>query len=926
MAESSFRRRLLNLHPLDSPVVALAVQFSDAVTGQGSISAVDAVKFHGSREIGTLYVDDGAGIARLADFVGGCPVVAHGLAASLDDAEAPDAFLGGADVLWDTRELAELLLPESADDSVGQLAVRLGLVEADAEPIVRDSRAAVGDARTTRMVYQHLVERTRSLPVGVLRRLSDLLMSAHSPLVDLIIALSESPADAAPGAIGGIDPREIASRLERPRAIGQPRPGQLLDPDEISRLLAQDGPFARRFPRYEARPEQSEMSRAVAAAFGSSSADGQSHHLLVEGGTGIGKSVAYLLPAVLFAVRNNVRVVVSTNTINLQEQLVSKDIPDLVEVLADVPGLDLSKFSYTQLKGKANYLCLRRWEALANSETKSVDDSRMMAKTLAWLRETRTGDRAELRLGRAEMASWDRLSASGFSMCAGAREGACFYRHAREAAAAAHLLVVNHSLLLSDMEVGGSVLPEYDYLIVDEAHNLESEATRQFGFRVAQSAIEDMVERLGAIIHSLGNAVRMSALADERKESARLRMEEAQTPLFRVRDTWARLTADLGNFASVQRSSESDDGEVRITEAQRVQPAWSGLDIAWSEFERSAAEAHERADALAREMDDLPTEMVPGLEQFTGDIVEWLGDDAEARGKIEGFISAPDKQMVYWIGRGGNMTLNGAPLDVAGRLRDELFGRKQAVVLTSATLAVGGGFAHVRSRLGIEEPEEACLGSPFDYESAALLCLPTDVPDPNRDGYPDRVAHVIERLAELADGRTMALFTSHAAVRAAAARLRRTLPKRDISVLAQGVDGTPLQLLTRFQRHPRAVLLGTASFWEGVDVGNEALKVLVVARLPFNVPTEPIFAARSSQYEQAFMEYAVPQAVLRFRQGFGRLIRSKGDRGVVVVLDSRITSRSYGRSFLNSIPPATRVTGRFDELLPSVERWLVPRP
>ena len=306
MAESSFRRRLLNLHPLDSPVVALAAQFGDAVTGQGSISAVGAVKFHGSREIGTLYVDDGAGIARLADFVGGCPVVAHGLAASLDDAEAPDAFLGGADVLWDTRELAELLLPESADDSIGQLAVRLGLAEADAEPLVRDSRAAVDDARTTRMVYQHLVERTRSLPVGVLRRLSDLLMSAHSPLVDLIIALSESPAEAAPGAIGGIDPREIASRLERPRAIGQPRPGQLLDPDEINRLLAQDGPFARRFPRYEARPEQSEMSRAVAAAFGSSSADGQPHHLLVEGGTGIGKSVAYLLPAVLFAARNNV--------------------------------------------------------------------------------------------------------------------------------------------------------------------------------------------------------------------------------------------------------------------------------------------------------------------------------------------------------------------------------------------------------------------------------------------------------------------------------------------------------------------------------------------------------------------------------------------------------------------------------------------
>ena len=920
MTESPYRMRLLRAHPLDAPVVALAAQTTGPDPEHSRLTAVGAVKFHGDRVLGSFFADDAEGVAQLAEFVGDSPIAAHGLAATLGFVAGAGGPLG--DALWDTQELAELIIPASADDSIAQLADRLGVPP----PSQPSSSLALADAETTRAVYGALVERARSLPASVLRRLSDLLLRAQSPLADLVAALAESPAAADPGPIGGMDQKEIASRLERPRTLGQPKPPQLVDPNEISRLLAQDGPFARQFPRYEARLEQIAMSRAVAEAFGSRADAGEPHHLVVEGGTGIGKSVAYLLPAVLFAARNNVRVVISTNTINLQEQLVGKDIPDLLTVLENVPGLDLAKFRYAQMKGKANYLCLRRWEALANSEAGSPDDARTMAKTLAWLRDTRTGDRSELRLSARELGSWDRINASGFGACPGAREGACFYRHARDEAAAAHLVVVNHSLLLSDMQVGGSLLPEYDYLIVDEAHNLESEATRQFGFRVSQSTVEEIVERLGALIHSLGNVVRVSSLASERKEIVQRRMEEAQTPLFRVRDEWAQLVAGLAAFVRDQRAAESDEGEVRITTAQRAQPAWSELEIAWDAFERSASDANQRAGALWGEMEELPGEIVPGLDQLKGDLAEWLVDQSEARAKVQGFVADPDQETVYWIGRGANLSLNGAPLDVGPRLHEELFDPKQTVVLTSATLAVSGGFEHIRARLGIEEPKEVCLGSPFDYEKAALLCLPTDVPQPNADGYGDAVAHVIDRLTEIAGGRTMALFTSHASVRAAAAKLRRTLPERGIDVLAQGVDGAPQQLLARFQRRPQAVLLGTASFWEGVDVGNETLKVLVVARLPFNVPTDPIFAARSAQYEQSFMEYAVPQAVLRFRQGFGRLIRSKGDRGVVVVLDSRIASKGYGRSFLGSIPPATTLRGPFDRLAPSVGEWLAQQP
>ena len=665
------------------------------------------------------------------------------------------------------------------------------------------------------------------------------------------------------------------------------------------------------------------MARAVAQALGAPSNDGEGHHLVVEGGTGIGKSVAYLLPAILFAARNNVRVVVSTNTINLQEQLISKDIPALIEVLGNVPGVDLSKFRYTQLKGKANYLCLRRWEALANSDLVSPDDARTLAGTLDWLRETKTGDRAELSLRGTDLSTWDRINATNFGTCPGAREGACFYRHAREEANAAHLVVVNHALLLSDMQVGGTVLPDFDYLIIDEAHNLEQEATRQFGFRVSQTTVEELADRLGNVIHSLTNVVRVSPLDDTKREDVQSRMSEAQAPLAEVRDTWAQLMAQMTGFANEQRGELSDEGELRVTSGLRAQPAWSEIEIAWDDFERSFADASNRADALARAMDNLTSDVVPGLDDLKGSMAMWDADQADTRARVTGFVSDPDEMMVYWLGRGGGpLTMNGAPLEVGSRLHDDLFMEKRSVILTSATLTVRGGFQHVRERLGVEDSEELALGSPFDYRKAALLALPADVPEPNAGGYAEAVAEVVAQLALDAGGRTLALFTSHAGVRGTAAALRRKLPAKGIPVLAQAVDGNPQQLIARFQEDPRAVLLGTSSFWEGIDITDNAMKVLVVARLPFNVPTEPVFAARSGLYDSPFMQFAVPQAVLRFRQGFGRLIRNKNDRGVVVVLDSRITSKPYGKAFLESVPPATVLRGPLAVVLPGVRDWL----
>jgi ATP-dependent DNA helicase DinG len=878
VSEQPTRIPLFRVHPLDAPVVAAAVRARRAA----------AVRFHSERVL-----DRYAGpLSGLAAFVGDDPLVTEG--------PAPDALSPA--VAWDVGALMRLLpaMPPPPPPEGGGL-------EAAAEGVRALHLAACAHARR--------------LPSATLRRLADLLSRAHDPLGSLVAALAETGSGVT-GAVGGFDARELDGRLGRPRPLGAPREGGGVDPAELTALLAGDGPLAAHFPGYAPRVEQIAMAHAVARTLGSPE-DESPRQLLVEGGTGIGKSVAYLLPAILFALRNNTRVVISTNTINLQEQLVAKDIPDLAAALRGVPGLGADRLRVAVQKGKANYLCLRRWERLLHTETMSAGEAGFLARTLGWLGATRTGDRAELALSPEEAGVWERCSATGYAACPGAREGACFYRHAREAAAGAHLVVVNHALLLSDLQVGGSLLPDYEHLIVDEAHNLESEATRQFGFRVTQAGLEELAERAGALSHDVQTALAVGAVGPERRAPVDERLGELGAALPPVRERWAALCALLAVYAASVRAGE--DGEVRITEASRAQPAWSEAEVAWDGFERLAGALAERADGLARALDGLEAGSVPGLEGLVGELAEWRADQGELRRRTASFVAAPDDAMVYWLGGGAGLSLNGAPLDVGPLLAEGLFERKRAVVLTSATLAVREGFAHVKTRLGADEAEELALGSPFDYQRAALLCLPTGVPEPNAPGYAEAVAEVLAHLAGAAGGRTMALFTSHAAVRSAAAALRRSLRGTGIGVLAQGVDGPPAQLVARFQADPACVLLGTASFWEGVDIANDALKVLVVARLPFNVPTEPVFAARSEGYENAFMEFAVPQAVLRFRQGFGRLIRGQDDYGAVVLLDSRVTGKAYGRMFLAALPQMQRIAAPLPQVLEAMDGWLAER-
>ncbi|MGH2368634.1 MAG: helicase C-terminal domain-containing protein, partial [Chloroflexota bacterium] len=639
-------------------------------------------------------------------------------------------------------------------------------------------------------------------------------------------------------------------------------------------------------------------------------------------------SLAYLLPAVEYAVANGRRVVVSTNTINLQEQLYFKDIPLLRRALP-------TQFQAAVLKGRTNYLCLRRWRSFLRESVNNDADRLLAAKILLWLRETETGDRNELVLDDREAARWaSSLAADALhctpKMCRDNRVGRCFLSRARRRAEAAHILVVNHALLLADQALESKVLPEYADLVVDEAHHLEDAATRQLGVQIDQQELAfflaalsqqqgpgryaGLVSRAQTVLIASGGAP-MRSQAGELTQPAHDAAESARRALHEFFDA---VTAFL---RGTEERSGYREREVRLTAALRATDGWSGVEAAWEPLGEALgsvdtaiagiADALEPFEGSAEIADDTLADLAAAQRQL-----------GEVRIHLSAIVDQPQADEVYWVSaRDRGIALQAAPLEVGTLLQRQLFSQKDCVVLASATVQVGGSFRYLRERLGLDPTTfTLAVPSPFDYPEQALLCVPYDLPDPSARTFQEAAHHALAAICQATGGRTLVLFTSHAALRAAHEQLRRRL--RRLVVLGQGLDGSRQHLLERFRQTPNAVLLGTNSFWEGVDVVGDALSCLVIVKLPFSVPNDPVFAARSELFEDPFSEYAVPQAVLRLKQGFGRLIRSGSDRGVVAVLDSRLWTKRYGGVFLRSLPPATQRRCSWREVADLARDWL----
>jgi ATP-dependent DNA helicase DinG len=626
----------------------------------------------------------------------------------------------------------------------------------------------------------------------------------------------------------------------------------------VAPFFGDNGLLARALPGYEERPSQGQLSDAV----GRTLRDGGL--LLAEAGTGTGKTLAYLLPAVDLGRR----VVVSTGTKNLQEQLINKDIPLLSRAL----GRDLR---VAVMKGRGNYLCLLRYRSFGQAGSfRRLDEIPLFRALEAWAPGTETGDRAEIADLPDSVDFWREISAASEN-CIGQScpdFDACWVTQMRQRALEADLVVVNHHLLCADLAVKdgsyGQVIPPYDAVILDEAHLLEDVATQYFGVQVSSHRIED-----------LGRDV------ERELKSAQMDAREVRAEVEAVRHRSERFFKLLAHAPG----------------GRRLASGWMTSGIL------------EESKALLLRLVGLKTAIlaVPDRpEALTG-----LASRAQAlRDDVAFVLEAEDDRHVYFVEtRGRGVFLKATPIDVSERLQELLFSEVRAAVLTSATLAVDGGFDYLKARLGIDATEELLLASPFDFTEQAILYVPRRMPEPQSPSFVLRAAEEVVRLLKTSRGRAFVLFTSYSNMNAVAEQIAGQV---DYPLLIQG-EAPKHQLLETFRTTPGAVLLATSSFWQGVDVVGDQLSCVIIDKLPFASPGDPVVSARidrlHSQGGNPFAEYQVPVAVLTLKQGLGRLIRSAQDRGILAVLDSRLVEKSYGRRFLASLPPA-RLVHDLDEV------------
>ncbi len=716
---------------------------------------------------------------------------------------------------------------------------------------------------------------------------------------------------------------------------------QYLETDELVALIDEGGRIVKYFDNFELRQAQIDMLHTICQAFN------QDDLALIEAGTGVGKSMAYLIPAIYWSVLNKEKVIISTNTINLQEQLYKKDIPFLQKALE-------MDFKAVLMKGRGNYLCLKHLNTVKNdpqNELFELEEKSWVENILNSVDTLKEGTKDEL-TGTVPMEAWGKVACE-VDTCLKSKcrfYTQCFFYKARKEVNQANILVVNHHLLCSDIAIRGDedetaasygLFPPYQKIIIDEAHNLEHVAVNYLGHSVSQFSFKQMISRL----FHLKGAAEKGVISFLKREITK-RKEEGDYEVFDdiydiVTD---RIIPDIMmanplidgffqfimDYADDALSNQPSETTLRIIPDRLNASMKERLNRESSALIQGVTSLYDKLTHLLSKLDEVPFHFKEDFQDHRKNIEAYTNRLIMAVTALETFVHFKENDAVYWLERKKRQNfpwirLNVSPLNISDLLHDFFFSKKESIILTSATLTTDNNFNFLKKELGLthipsERLIETILPSPFDYLKQMSICIPTDIPSPQDKRYSDEINELLKEILEITQGKTFVLFTSYGMLNHSYEILSDHFGHH-LTLLKQGAMDRHT-LINRFKNGNDSVLLGTDSFWEGVDVAGDALRCVILVKLPFRVPTEPITQGKVEKIEKegrnSFFEYSIPQSVIKFRQGFGRLIRSKEDRGVVLCLDKRIITKSYGKIFIHSLPPCHQIIGNSIEVLEGI--------
>lgn len=890
-----------------SSLVAIDTQLSEEIS---SLTGITDEMLIGQPQIEAV-------VPALAEFIGEAELIAH-------NAEFDRSFLvrhWPDERSWiDSITLAQIVFPCEPSYSLAWLTKALNIDN-------NNAHRALSDALATAELFIRMEKELAAFPGFLKEKLTQLSAGDDSALAAFIAKCCANHGAAAEPAA-----EKTARAPYQKREINEEF---CLDIDSLDSFIGEAAEYKERIPGFEERPQQLRLAKEVAKTLNNGGC------LLAEAGTGTGKSLAYLLPAAQYARGSGKQVAVSTHTRNLQEQLWQKDIPMLANLLG-------AQVKAAVLKGRSNYLCQRLYRYFANEPTEEL--RYFLMRVAVWRVQTHDGEKGELSLNSFSRRYWQRICASRENcapFCPYRQRNSCCVQKARIKAAEADILIINHSLLIANAANGGGLLPELPYLIIDEAQHLEHATEDQL-----TSALDffDILNLLGRY---------------ERKERGKRvgvvpTLEKTEADLFdnlfqeRLVAFAAKLAADvaavlaaaekfyevLDQFFSAERSRQAFlPVKIRIMPEHRVEPSWQLIAQLGEELSAAlnllAADSFAVLDMVkAGGMDD--DEQGKNLPKGCEELFSLGNISRELANTVAACISEDNDNFVAWVEYSDlqrRPSINIAPVEINELLHDLLYEKTEALIMTSATLGIGKDFSYFKERTGLDllplPPRELTLPSPFFYRDQALFAIVNDLPDWSRCSEIEAIeaiAAALIRLLTASKGRAIVLFTSHAQLKSVYKEIAGPLKKEGISVLAHGVSGAPSMLLERLKTEENCCILGAASFWEGVDVIGEALSLIVVVRLPFWPPNTPLAATRMERVEaegkSPFWDYSLPMALIRFKQGFGRLIRSDKDSGVFCVLDKRILEKRYGSSFIRSLPEMRRVSGSTDDMAAEIKKWL----